>query len=66
VEFNIPFSSISKKTGEEMKEIILDMRNVSSITVDTDEIMKESYVEALESLVEHVNLRQALRCDYMF
>jgi len=49
-----------------MKEIILDMRNVSSITVDTDEIMKESYVEALESLVEHVNLRQALRCDYMF
>lgn len=66
VEFNIPFSSISKRNFEEILQIIADMKNVSSITVDSDEIMKESYIEALERVVEAVNLRQALRCDYMF
>ena len=66
VEFNLPFSSISKQFTQEMKRIISDMHNVSSITMDTDDVMNEGRAEEIELKVQAINERQSLRCDYLF
>ena len=66
VEFNLPFSNISRPFTEDIQHLIYDMRNVSSITLDTDDVMNEGRAEMIERVVEEVNLRQSLRCDYLF